>query len=125
LKPSAHLWIPAIRPQIYEFLWNYRNGEKSQDWLAVAAVSRELFSDSNSLLTGKFTGNIASLVEALRYKSPPESALAGKTRFSRPIGTGNDQGMNRERNSLIQGCRETSDFECSGNRGTSGATSIM
>jgi hypothetical protein len=34
IKPSAYFWILAIRPQIYEFLWNYRNGEESQDWLA-------------------------------------------------------------------------------------------
>jgi hypothetical protein len=67
----------------------------------VDAVSCELFSDPNSLLTGKFTGNILLLAEAFRDKSPSESALAGKTEFSRPIGTGNDQGMNREWNSLI------------------------
>ena len=34
-----------------------------------------------------------SSTEALGDKSPPESALAGKTGFSRPIGTGNEQGM--------------------------------
>jgi hypothetical protein len=39
-------------------LWKKRNREKTRDWLAVDAVSCELFSDSNSLSTGKNTGNI-------------------------------------------------------------------
>jgi hypothetical protein len=69
--------------------------------MAVDAVPCELFSAPDSLLTGKFTGNIVSLAEVLRDKSSPENPLAGKTRFSRPSGTGNDQGMNRESNSLI------------------------
>ena len=60
------------------------------------AVPCKLFSGFNSLLTGKFTGNFVSLAEAFCYKSPPESTLAGNTRFSRSIGTGNDQGRNRE-----------------------------
>jgi hypothetical protein len=57
----------------------------------VDAVPCELFSAANSLLTGKFTGNIVHLAKALGDKSPPESSLAEKTEFSRPIGTGNDQ----------------------------------
>ena len=35
-----------------------------KDWLAVDAVPCELFSGPNSLLTGKNTGNSASLVAA-------------------------------------------------------------
>ena len=49
----------------------------------------------NSLLTGKFTGKLHVSAEAAGYKSPPESVLAVKTGFSRPIETGNDQGVNR------------------------------
>jgi hypothetical protein len=39
--------------------------EKYQYWLAVDAVSCELFSSPNSLLTGKNTGNFVSSVEAI------------------------------------------------------------
>ena len=63
--------------------------------------SRANFSPPNSLLTGKFTGNIASSGEQFGNKPPPVIALARKTEFSRPIGTGNDQGTSRGRDSLI------------------------
>jgi hypothetical protein len=79
----------------------YLNSLVSIDSLAVGAVPCELFARPNSLLTGKFTGNFVCLAEAFRDKLPPESALEGKTGFSWPTGTGNDQGMNRDSNSLL------------------------
>jgi hypothetical protein len=83
------------------FCQNDGNREKTQDWLAEDAVPCELFSGPNSLPTGKFTGNFVSWAEVLRDKSASQTALEGKAWFSRRIGTGNDQGMNRDRNSLI------------------------
>jgi hypothetical protein len=62
----------------------------------VDAVSCELFSGPNSLLTGKFKGNIAIRANAFRDKSTADSALAGKAWFSRPVRTEGDQGVSRD-----------------------------
>jgi len=51
---------------------------------------------SNSLLTGKNTGNSTSWRCQLGDNSTRQSALAQKKGLSRPIRTGNYQGMNRE-----------------------------
>jgi len=51
-----------ITPENRGFVQNDRNREKYQDWLAVDAVPCELFSGTNSLLTGKNTGNFAPLL---------------------------------------------------------------
>jgi hypothetical protein len=56
----------------------------------------KLFSALNSLLTGKNTGNSTSWPCQLGDNSTRQSALAQKKGLSRPIRTGNYQGMNRE-----------------------------
>ncbi len=48
-----------LAPENPGFCRNDSNREKYQDWLAVDAVSCELFSGPHSLLTGKNTGNFA------------------------------------------------------------------
>ena len=50
----------------------------------------------NSLLTGKNTGNIRFRAVSLRDKSRGTSALAKKSGSQERIGTGNDQGANRD-----------------------------
>jgi hypothetical protein len=72
--------------------------EKRPDWLAVEAVLCELFSTSNSLLTGKNTGNFAVLQHKLCRKGQRIRKLAAKLNVLRQIETGNDRGRNR-------GCR--------------------
>jgi hypothetical protein len=83
--------------------------EKVQDWLAVDAVPCELFSGPNSLLIGKNTGNLRLYSERFGDNFTMQSGLAKKMRSSIPIGTGNDQGINREWNSLLaKSCGEMS-----------------
>jgi hypothetical protein len=55
----------------------------------------------NSLLTGKNTGNFDGSGLAPCRKALPDSTLAGEQCLQRRIETGNDQGRNREVDSLI------------------------
>jgi hypothetical protein len=66
--------------------------EKSQDWLAVDAVSCELFSRLISLQTGKNTGNIAGSIQRLGDNATLDSGLEGQLGFLDQIRTGNEQG---------------------------------
>ena len=77
-------------------------GKGNRDWLAEDAVPCELLSAPNSLLTGKDTGNFDGSGRAPCRKAWPDSTLAGEQCLQRRIETGNDQGRNRDVDSLIR-----------------------
>jgi len=64
--------------------------------MAEDAVSCELFSAFDSLLTGKNTGNMALRSQQLGDKSLSRNRLARKNALLQPIGTGTDQGIIKE-----------------------------
>ena len=74
--------------------------------MAEDAVSCELLSAQNSLLTGKNTGNMAPSTRQLGGKLLLRNRLARKTAFLQPIGTGIDQGIIEEETGNAIPCYE-------------------
>ena len=70
--------------------------ENVQDWLAVDAGLRELFSALKFRVTGKNTGKLRLWFQPFGDNPRAPSLLALISAIFRPIGTENYQGINRE-----------------------------